>query len=441
MNSFPLSSLLIYFPLELFGAVIVYGFLLKRRTHFAARMIIFALLSYFAVVQLLSGVWEIAGIADLTSYKTSFMMYGLLCVCIFLSMIVVVWGTCDVRFREAVYCATCAYLTEHMVYCIRILINHVSGKNLTDAGTIWYYLVHAGAYFIAYHIFVKRMISGKHYAAGAVQSLWLSLSTLFMVLVMSLVASAYEFAWIHGIYAFFCCFFVLISQVNQLKQLNLQNELNYNQQLWIKHKAQYDMSKENIDIINRKCHDLKHQVAALRQISDLEKQKEAIDSMEHSILIYDSILETGNEILDTVLTEKSLICTANNIDLNCMIDGKRLDFMDTVDLYTLFGNALDNAIEGVLKLDREENCGISILVHEKVNLIFIQVENHFRGGLQMKNGLPLTDKEDKKYHGFGLKSIIHVAEKYGGFVKIETDCQIFVLRITIPIYEKALTVQ
>ena len=276
------------------------------------------------------------------------------------------------------------------------------------------------------------MIKENHYATGAVQSLWLSLSTLFMVLVMSLVSSIYQFSWIHGIYALFCCFFVLVSQVNQLQQLNLQKELNFNQQLWTMHKNQFEFSKEHIDIINRKCHDIKHQMKALRQISDLDKQQEVLDSMEHSIQMYESILETGNEILDTVLTEKSLICTANNIDLNCIIDGKLLDFMDIVDLYTLFGNALDNAIEGVLSLDHKENRGISILIHEKVNLIFIQVENHYQGNLNLIDGLPITSKEDKIFHGFGLKSIIHIAEKYGGFVNLETGHEIFVLRITIP---------
>lgn len=160
---------------------------------------------------------------------------------------------------------------------------------------------------------------------------------------MSLISSTYHFTWIHAIYALFCCAFVLISQVNQLKQLSLQKALNFNQELWRKHKAQYEMSKENIDIINRKCHDLKHQATALKHIDDVEKQKKAIDSMERSINIYDSILETGNDILDTVITEKNLICDANHIDMQCILDGKLLDFIDAIDIYTLFGNVLDNA--------------------------------------------------------------------------------------------------
>ena len=65
----------------------------------------------------------------------------------------------------------------------------------------------------------------------------------------------------------------MYSQLKQQKQLNLQRELALQEQMWMKHKAQYEMSKETIDIINTKCHDLKHQVAALRTMNNLEAQK------------------------------------------------------------------------------------------------------------------------------------------------------------------------
>ena len=105
--------------------------------------------------------------------------------------------------------------------------------------------------------------------------------------------------------------------------------------------------------------------------------------------------------------------------------------MDAVDLYTLFGNALDNAIEGVRKLPADQRC-ISLLLHKKAGLIFIQFENPYQDDIRMENGIPRTSKHDRNYHGFGIKSIIHTAEKYGGFVTIETEYKIFLLRLTIP---------
>ena len=155
--------------------------------------------------------------------------------------------------------------------------------------------------------------------------------------------------------------------------------------------------------------------------------------MEESVTIYDSVVNTENEYLNTVLTEKSLLCKKNSITLTCIADGNILGFMDAVDLYTLFGNALDNAMEAVMKLKAEERF-INLLLYEKAGLIFIQIENYFQGEIQMEEGLPVTTKTEKAYHGFGVKSIVEIVEKYHGFVTIETENQIFLLRITIPVH-------
>ena len=225
--------------------------------------------------------------------------------------------------------------------------------------------------------------------------------------------------------------FVMINQRNYMGQWHLQKEMSAQEQLFMMNKAQYELSKENIELINRKCHDLKHQIAGLRNITDSEERRQVVDSIEKSVMIYDSILHTGNPILDTVLTEKSLVCQVNGIRMHGIIDGKLLFFMDAIDIYTLFGNALDNAIEANRKVEEEKRC-ISILIHEKVNLIFIQIENPYSEALHFKHGLPQTSKADKDYHGFGMESIRTMAEKYGGFLTLETGQDIFVLRITIP---------
>lgn len=144
------------------------------------------------------------------------------------------------------------------------------------------------------------------------------------------------------------------------------------------------------------------------------------------------MIYTGNEILNTVLTEKSLLCRQSGITLTCMADGKLLDFMDAVDLYTLFGNAIDNAIEAVSRLEEDERF-ISLFLRKKAGLILIQIENRYQGQISMKNGLPDTTKNHEKgYHGFGVKSIMQIAEKYEGFTDVKTENQMFVIRITLP---------
>ena len=149
-------------------------------------------------------------------------------------------------------------------------------------------------------------------------------------------------------------------------------------------------------------------------------------------MIYDSMVETGNSTIDTVLTEKSLICERSQIVLTCIADGKCLDFMDTIDLYTIFGNLLDNAIECVRELEDPRKRIISISIFSRANFVFIQCENYYERELVLVNGLPKSTKAPDGFHGFGINGIRQAAEKYDGFITLDTANHIFSLRITIP---------
>lgn len=63
-----------------------------------------------------------------------------------------------------------------------------------------------------------------------------------------------------------------------------------------------------------------------------------------------TVARTGNETLDIVLTDKLLYCEKNNVTITCIADGKSLSFMSEEDIYSLFGNALDNAVLAVEQL-------------------------------------------------------------------------------------------
>ena len=103
--------------------------------------------------------------------------------------------------------------------------------------------------------------------------------------------------------------------------------------------AQYKQSKESIELINYKYHDLKHQIAVLRSEADPGKREAFLDKMEADIKKYESQNKTGNKVLDTVLTTKSLYCAKHNITFTCVADGTLLDFIDVMDICSIFGNA------------------------------------------------------------------------------------------------------
>ena len=116
-----------------------------------------------------------------------------------------------------------------------------------------------------------------------------------------------------------------------------------------------------------------------------------------------------------------------------MADGKLLEFMDVVDLFTIMGNALDNAVESVEKRGKDEFKSIGVRVWKKDLFAVIQVENTFEGELKMKDGLPLTSKADKENHGIGIRSIKSIVEKYQGTVSVRVQDGNFVLTILLPI--------
>jgi sensor histidine kinase regulating citrate/malate metabolism len=203
--------------------------------------------------------------------------------------------------------------------------------------------------------------------------------------------------------------------------------------MWHQQQDQYQLTQENIDIINRKCHDLKHQIRALSDMQNGEQKDAFISNIEEAIMIYDASIDTGNKALDTVIMEKSLFCKEHGITLSCIADGTKLDFMDIIDLYTIFGNALDNAIESVDKLEDKEKKVVVVKVFTKDELLMIQVENYLDSELVFQNELPVTTKEEKYFHGFGIKSIQYTVHKYNGCITINTDRRLFQLQILIPL--------
>ena len=424
-NVWMMERAMLPFTSELFSAAIVYVYLLRRKEHFALRV---AAVGLFV---LLSPFWWSLFVPKI-ELQFWILLYTLFCINVFAETIIGIRVCFKVRLSEALYCATCAYITEHIVYCLRILFNELTKTKMADSGGLWYFLLHIIIYLLAYRFIAKRMVQNHHYETGVLRSVGLMLVVLLIVYLMSVCSGIYGWNTIHAIYALVCCLFMLFSQCNQVAQLQMQKELHRKEQIWQKNKAQYEMSKETIEIINRKCHDLKHQIRALKGIENIQKQKEVVEGIEESVMIYDAIKNTGNTILDTVLTEKGLLCKEHNIQLNVIADGKLLDFMDEIDLYTLFGNALENAIESNLRIKQPQRRYINLQIREKLNLVLVRVENPYVGEIQMSGGIPQTMKKEKEEHGFGVRSMIHTAEEYGGIAKIETQNQVFVLRILFP---------
>jgi len=218
---------------------------------------------------------------------------------------------------------------------------------------------------------------------------------------------------------------LLIRYNNKLKQ---ENEIVLH--LLEEQGNQFKFSKANSEDLRIKAHNLKHQVKILR---DGGPEAEALlKDLEDSINDYESTIYLDNNILGIILRDKYSYCKKHNIKLSYISDPDAFKHVSKVDLYTLIGNILDNAIEASLKLKNKNQRVISVNISTKSGISSIRCDNYYEGELQFEKGIYKTDKVDKMNHGYGIMSIDLLAKKYGGFVDIQTENQIFVIRVNIP---------
>lgn len=346
---------------------------------------------------------------------------------------------------ELIPCAVAGYMTEHIsTQVFQLLFQGLLAEVQSERTTMAQY-----AAFALFQIVVFGAVSGAvwlFFARNATpmtgdpalsrKLLQLSAVTLAVVLGLSSVRDqyaheSYVLMVVTRLFSVFCCLFLLYIRYDILEKNKLSLEQKELRGLVSLERKQFEQSRENIELINIKCHDMRHKMEVWERRGGCVDPDELAE-MKQLIRIYDSPVKTGNDILDTILTEHSLYCEKHGIRLSCIADGEKLGFMTTGDICSLFGNAIENAIEAVSLLPDQEDRNISFQVRESRGMLVVTVENYYTGELAVEDGLPRSSKGDDLNHGFGMKSIRSVAEKYGGEMTVLAD-EMFHLTVLIPI--------
>ena len=157
-----------------------------------------------------------------------------------------------------------------------------------------------------------------------------------------------------------------------------------------------------------------------------------LDELKKAVDIYDSTVKTGNETLDVLLAERSIVCKGRGIQLDYIADGAKLDFLKPGEVYSLFGNALDNAIEAVTPLEPDRRY-IGLQVRAERGMLLIRMENCAAEPLHFVDGLPQTTKGDARWHGFGVKSIRRIVQQHGGTLTMQAQDGMFRLVALLPL--------
>lgn len=331
-------------------------------------------------------------------------------------------------------------MTQHLSFRISSLILALSGYDYATlfAGFV-NIIISVVVYGTVFALFSKQLKDMKAKLFENKMNLFLGGIVISIVIILHIGETPFELRTknvplyvITSGYGIICCLTALGLQYGIFNNTKLSDNNEVLEKVVAMQKEQYQISVDNIKTINVKCHDMKHQISLMENRID----SSALEEISSIIKVYETTVNTDNELLDVFLTQKSAVCDQKNIRFDCIVNGECLQFLEPTDMYALFGNALDNAIEATEKVKDKERRNIGLSVRKQLNVVSIHVENYFEEKLEFDGDLPITSKGDTDYHGFGLKSIKMIVEKYGGNVAIIVKNNVFNLNIMIPVPEK-----
>lgn len=232
----------------------------------------------------------------------------------------------------------------------------------------------------------------------------------------------------YGIRALFCLlmmtmFYAEWKQARVMAQNALEKRIDEEK---LRH---YEDLGSVIQAMNIKAHDLRHQIRTLETGSVVTP--EVISDLTETVLNYESYIKTGNDTLDVLLTEAALRCERADIEADFRVDGTCLGFLSAADLNALFGNAIDNAIEYLSKLPRDDRL-LWVMGGRTDGFIRLRFENRLLTPVALENGVPRTTKADTLSHGFGTQSILSIARKYGGSASFAARDEVFTVCVILP---------
>lgn len=440
MSYFSLFDTYFNFTLQCFAGSFMFTFTLQKRSRFKIRFCC-CIAAIIAIVFALTGIrYALDDYGDIVDR----VCFGLICIPLNGLWL---WVCYKDLIWNIVFCAVFGLLirqgTIKILEALRgltvdgsVIAGLLGGSNFAEQ--LFQDIIIIAVYFIVWIIFGRKYKHGDNVFKNARRLLPLYAAVAFIIPVLSLtegVIKDTDPVWyvLLTLSESVFCFLIIAIQFGVNGIIRLEADKVVADKLLQQSQKQYELLKENIEIINVKCHDMRHQIRLLKDGQTADNKY--ISELAKSISIYDSTIKTGNEILDVILTDKSLRCNANDIQFMCIADGKQLAFMEDMDINSLFGNAIENALEYELTLEDREKRFISLNINTEGRLLFIRIENWFEGTLDLKDDLPVTTKTDVRNHGFGMISIKRTVDKYGGSLQIKAEDNLFKLNICIPLAE------
>lgn len=426
----------LYFISELIIAEALFLGAAQKRSYFPLRLI-----ACVAICVCAGMFYPIGHVRDKTlnallSFVRFFSLFLLTVICVFFCF--------KGKFTSILALCTAGYAAQHCTQRLSIVLD--TFIPLFD--TVTPIALHLGLkallyfpvpYFLLYWVFARRIKENKYIDESDKKLNIISICIVVLCMVVTRISDIYPTQPFYrnqklaeSVYAVICAIMILTIQFYCFYSTQKAKELEVSRALLEKENDEFHQWKANIDFVNIKCHDLKQHISSLRSGFD----EKALKEIEETVMLYNNGVKTGNVVADIVLYEKGTYCEKNGIDFSYIVDGASLAGIEEMDLFCLFGNILNNAIEGVERLEDEDKKAINFSVKRTGNSVIIHEDNYCVDSLKWDGDIPISEKEDKVSHGYGVKSIKLIVDKLGGTMCFQAEKNIFSLNISIPFIEK-----
>lgn len=351
-----------------------------------------------------------------------------------------------IRIPNLLLLLSVAYTFQHMAYQWGIIIldtglNSVIYKAVGEANysliyNILLYNIKVGVFVACYFLIARFYIKYSKYIIGTINVVVLGILVFLVANVVNVFVSQ-RIWWdstMRGILAgsliIFCIIFDTLV-VGGFRVMEHRQETTIIKATLNSKIRQQEMMENNINFINMKCHDLRKELRRLKeQKGNLTDEDFCL--LEESLNFYDSSIQTGNVNIDALIQEKLIYCNSVGVELTALVDGEAFKDMASSDVYFLLVNIIDNAIEAAEAFDKKDKRVISLTASKKHGVLLIEETNYYQGEISFNHdGSIKTTKDNKKYHGYGTKSIAYIVKKYDGKMEFETKDNIFKLKIAI----------
>lgn len=355
----------------------------------------------------------------------------------------------QVSYKESIYQTViaieiwficCIFLVEAFVYPVSKFIFNNMLLVVIDCQNIlrWEVYVIAIAIRIVSLIIIYEVLKNFKYKIKANDCA--VLSTVFMIGFAALMFSVYNVLNLskipHILIFFSLTIFILIFLIVFLYSKNTmflreQEQKDKMQIAQLQQQFAYYQEKlKDEEKVRSVYHDMKNHLLVLQRQINSPETAEMVEKLQSQVAMYEDYEHTGNDILDIILKEKSETAREKHIALSVTADLNGVDFIEPLDVSTIFGNGFDNAIEASEKLPEEQRA-ILVKAGRVQNFFSVLIENSCLQNREYTK--QRTTKSDDFLHGFGISNMRKAAEKYDGQLTIKCENEKFTLKILIPI--------